>query len=93
MYRVLDDFLSYPLAEVPDEGFSARVVAGIARQNLRHVRIETLTWIVLALAATTALAVSSPGQDIAAFALSLNIAAQIGVAMTVLVLVFAFREA
>lgn len=93
MNRKLDDFLSHPLTEVPDEGFSARVLVGIARQNIRRARIEAITWIVLALAATTALAISRPGRELAALALSLNIAAQIGVALTVLLLVFAFREA
>ncbi len=93
MNRKLDDFLSQPLAEMPDEGFSARVQVGIARQNIRRARIEAVTWIVLALAATTALAISRPGRELAALALSLNIAAQMGVALTVLLLIFAFREA
>lgn len=92
MIRKLDDFLLYPLAEVPDEGFSARVLAGIARQNIRRARIEAITWIVLALAATAALAFSRPGRELAVLALSLSIIAQIGVALSVLLLVFAFRE-
>jgi hypothetical protein len=93
MNRKLDDFLSQPLAEMPDEGFSARVQVAIARQNIRRTQIEAVMWIVLALAATTALAISRPGRELAALALSLNIAAQMGVALTVLLLIFAFREA
>jgi hypothetical protein len=92
MNRKLDDFLSHPLAEVLDGGFSARVLAAIARQNIRRARIEAITWIVVVLAATTALAISRPGRELAALALSLNIAAQMAVALTILLLVFAFRE-
>jgi hypothetical protein len=91
--KKLDDFLSQPLTEVPDGGFSTRVLAKIARQNIRRVRIEALTWSVLVLAATTALAISRPGRELAALALSLNIASQMAVALTFLLLVFAFREA
>ena len=92
MNRKLDDFLSCPLTEVPDGGFSARVLAEIARQSVRRARIEALTWVVLALTTMAGLAICRPGRELAVFALSLNMVAQAGVALIVLFLLFAFRE-
>lgn len=93
MNSELDEFLSRPLAEVPDRGFSAHVLARIDREKVHNARVDALTWTVLALSATAALAVSPLGRELAAMAVSLNGTAQIGLALTVILLVFAFREA
>jgi hypothetical protein len=89
----LDGFLSRPLPEVADRGFSARILAIVARRQLRQARIDAASWIALALAGTAALAMSRIGRELAALALSLNAAAQLGVALAVIMLVFALREA
>ena len=92
MNSELDGFLSRPLADVPDRGFSARVLAIIARRQMLEARIDAASWVVVALAATGALAISPIGRELAAFALSLNAATQLGLALTVILFIFALRE-
>ena len=92
MTSELDDLLSRPLAEMPDAGFTARTLAKISARELHLARIEAISWIVLVLAATAALATSRPGRELAAMALSLGIAAQIAVILTIVLMVFALRE-
>jgi hypothetical protein len=91
MNAELDDLLSRPLPEVPDRGFSARILAIIARCQILEARLDAASWIALALAGTAALAMSRIGRELAAFALSLNAATQMGVALAVIMLVFAAR--
>jgi hypothetical protein len=93
MNSELDELLSRPLPDVPDRGFSARLLAVIARRQIRQARIDTASWIILALAFTVALAVTGIGRELAALALSLSLAVQVGVALTVILLAFAVREA
>ena len=92
MNSELDDLLSRPLPDVPDRGFSARVLAIIARRQIFEARIDAASWIALALAGTAALAITRVGRELAALALSLNAMAQMGVALAVILLVFALRE-
>ena len=89
MTSELDDLLSRPLAEVPDRGFSARVLAVIARRQIVQARIDAASWVALALTSTAALALSPIGRELAAFALSLNAVAQMGVGLAVILLIFA----
>lgn len=92
MNTELDAFLSRPLADVPDSGFSARILSRISERNIRRARIEVMGWIALVLAATAALAISRTGRELAALALSLSVMVQIGVILTVVLVVFALRE-
>ena len=91
MNAELNELLSRPLPDVPDQGFSARVMAKIARQEMRQARIDALSWIALVLAATGALALTRVGREFAAFALSLNAAMELGIALSVILLVFVGR--
>ena len=92
MNHELDELLSRPLPDIADRGFSARVLAVIAHRRMIEARIDTASWITLALAATAALAISPIGRELAAFALSLNAATQLGLALTVILLIYALRE-
>ena len=92
MNSELDDLLSRPLPEVADRGFSARILAIIARRQILEARIDAASWVGLALTSTTALAMTRIGRELAALALSLNAATQMSVALTVILLVFALRE-
>ena len=89
MTSELDEFLSRPLPEVADRGFSARVLAVIARRQMMQARIDAAIWVALALTSMAALAISPIGRELAAFALSLNATTQIGLALTVILLIFA----
>ena len=91
MTSELDELLTRPMADVPDLGFSARVLARIARQQMLQARIDAASWIVLALAGTAAFALTPIGRELASFALSLNLAMEFGVALTVILLIFALR--
>jgi hypothetical protein len=92
MNSELDALLAQPLPDMPDSGFSARILARIGKAEMRRARFELAAWIVLVLGMTAAFAFSRPGREMAAMALSLNAAAQIGVIMTVVLMVFALRE-
>jgi hypothetical protein len=92
MSAELDALLSRPLADVPDGDFSARTLAIISERNMRRARIEAMGWIVLVLAATAGLAASRTGRDLAVLALSLGMTVQIGVILSVVLVVFALRE-
>jgi hypothetical protein len=92
MNHELDELLSRPLAEVPDQGFSARVLTIIARRQMIVARIDAASWIALALVAAAALSLSAVGRALAALALSLNGLTELSLALTVILLLFALRE-
>ena len=89
----LDELLSQPLSEIPDRHFSARVMAELARQEIRRARIETFAWIALVAVVVGTLAATEPGRKLAAAALSLNLFAQICVGLVILLLLFPPRIA
>ncbi len=89
----LDEHLSQPLPEIPDQGFSARIMAEVARHEIRRARIEAATWIALAAAVVGTLAATEPGRKLATTALSLNPFAQICVGLVILLLLFPPRIA
>lgn len=56
----LDELLSQPLQPVPDNGFSARVMARIKTEERRHVAMT----VALSVAATIVLCVMMPLRDL-----------------------------
>jgi hypothetical protein len=67
----LDEQLSQPLPEIPDGNFSRGVMGEVARQEIRRARIEAAGWIALAIGLMGIFALTQPGRQLAAIALSL----------------------
>jgi hypothetical protein len=84
----LDEQLSQPLPEIPDGNFSRGVMGEVARQEIRRARIEAAGWIALAIGLMGIFALTQPGRQLAAIALSLGFFAQLCVGLMLVLVLF-----
>jgi len=81
MAENLDLLLSRPLAETPDNGFSNRVIAEIALQELRRDRFKTEIYSGLIVLAVLVLPFTAPGRLLAASAATAGGMALVGLTL------------
>jgi len=84
----LDRLLSAPLAEPEDRGFSARVLARVARDSSRAARLEGIGYGVAAAAFVAALALSPLGDVMSAMTPHLAGSQPVMVGAAILILTF-----
>jgi hypothetical protein len=92
MTDALDRFLSQPLAEIPDNGFSDRMAALLEVQRLRRERLRTEVYAGLVLLAVMVLPFTPPGQTIASVMFNAKGAALAGVTAGLLFLAWQFKR-
>jgi len=88
----IDALLSQPLAPVADNGFSARVIARVRRQELRRAVLWGLAVTVFAVLACALLPVPALAMALNLMALRLAASAQVWLAIAALVLVFLYER-
>lgn len=87
----LDTLLSQPLAEMPDNGFSSRVMAQMELQRLRRDRLKTEISAGFVVLAVLILPFTVPGRILAASAASAGGMTLIGLTVGVLLTFFALK--